>query len=572
MTEHKKIENLLRTAKFKSNQNVNKSVLQNLLERLNRDSLQVSQKPGIGGIIIRSRFSKLVAAAAVIIIIYSMNNYFADNSSSAALGAVIESMQKMNWIHGSSIATKEEYWQCFDPKIDVIVDYKGVISYRDYSKEVVYIYQPDSNTITINPVIDRFNQSSPESPTEIVQVLVKQFELLGGKVSTKRTTVNQRQVEIFSIVDEYQDVTLIVDADKNIPISLSRITHLPGNNRDATSSLSFDYPENGPKDIYNLGVPKDAQIIDNRPQGEMKRILDEIQKRYDAGFDDHIAVVLESYVRDNIREPSHVLVMRQNGKLKRLDRYTAFDLKGGTNISSLYSQVKDKWPELTIQNVLDLADEKYEEELFIYDGTTTIQITIPSGKEKVSSTNKDMFQIDEGIETLANFARCNPKNLMPSNTDTLVKVEIIPEDSNHEGLVGLSFIMNRNDPAKYLSGTTTTWRIKDFWFDPAKDYLLIERTTQEEMDGGVLQSIRRTTEAAQTESGKWYPKVIVTESSRTTTGTTKTGTGKSESIDIESSLPEANGKINIAIKEQRILVKTNSIFEEGIFKEIKISK
>lgn len=571
MTEHKKIENLLRTAKFESNKDVNKSVLQNLLEHLDRDNVQVLKKPGLGRQIMQSKLSKLTAAV-VIILVFTGIFYFGDRNHSVALGAIIESMQKMNWVHGKSTSIKEEYWECFDPKIEALIDYKGVISYRDYSKEVVYIYQPDSNTVTISPVTDRFNQISPESPTEIVQVLIEEFKLLGGNISSKRATMNRKQVEVFSMANEYQEATLIVDSDKNLPISMSTITHLPGTVNEFTSTINFDYPQDGPKDIYSLGVLKQARIIDNRPQGDTKKLLDEIQKQYDADFDDYIAVVLESYARENIHEPSRVLVMRKKGKLKRLDIYIAFDLKGSTNISSIYSDVKDKWAELTIQNVLDLANEKFEEERLIYDGTNTTRITYSSGKEKVSSTSYDMFQIDEGNKTLANFARCNPKNLMPNSPDTQVKIEIIPEDSNHEGLVGLSFFMNKTDPTRNLSGTTSKWRIKDFWFDPTKDSLLMEQTTQEEMDGGILQSVRKTIEAAQTESGKWYPKVIVTESSRITTGTAKTVTGKSKAIDIESLLSEANGKINIAIKEQRILVETNPIFEEGIFQEIIVTQ
>ncbi|MBN2590011.1 MAG: hypothetical protein JXA96_09120, partial [Sedimentisphaerales bacterium] len=75
MTEHKKIENLLRTAKFESNQDVNKSVLKNLLERFDGDSMKVS-KPGIGRIIMQSKLSKFVAAAIVIIISYSGINFW----------------------------------------------------------------------------------------------------------------------------------------------------------------------------------------------------------------------------------------------------------------------------------------------------------------------------------------------------------------------------------------------------------------------------------------------------------------------------------------------------------------
>ena len=39
-----------------------------------------------------------------------------------------------------------------------------------------------------------------------------------------------------------------------------------------TRETQFDYPEKGPADIYDLGVPKTTKLVDRVPAGDLKRI------------------------------------------------------------------------------------------------------------------------------------------------------------------------------------------------------------------------------------------------------------------------------------------------------------
>ena len=558
MTEHKKIENLLRTAKFKSNQEINRDVLQDLLERLDRDNIRVSKKPGLGRYIMRSKFSKLVATAVVIIFIYSGINYFSDSKNGVVLGAVVEAMQKMSWIHAKATIQQSgqtiyhEVWECFNPKLNIDIESNGRIIYRNYVEGTLNIYEPSSNTLIINSVTDRFAQTKPESPTEIVQFMIEECESQGGHVTRKSSKMDDIPVEIFNLVSEYQDVKLVVDSERNLPISIETIAHVPEANLNAKSSVLLDYPEQGPEDIYSLGVPKDAQIIDNRPHGNTQNLINEIQKRFDEGFGNYLAIVLDSYVEDsNTLEPKKIIVMRQNDKQKRLDEYNVYNYTGSkSNIPTLYSIVKDTWPELTIQDALDLENDKYAEYQLIYDGNTSFYRRANySGEDYTDSLNQDMFQMN-GIESLMNLAWCNPSGLMVTSIEYHIKPEIIPEDSNHIGLVGLRLIKTVNTAIQRLPVRTIKESSSVYWFDPKKDYLLIEKVIEEKRNEGISQTVQKTIETAQTESGKWYPKVIV----------------------IESSSPGADGKINHTAIEQRIIVETNPVFKEGIFENIKISK
>ena len=557
MTENKKIENLLRTAKFESNQDVNKSVLDNLLERLDQDGMQVS-KPGIGRIIMQSKLSKFVAAAAMILIVYSGINYFGGNNNGVALGDVIESMQKKNWIHAKATVQQSrqiiyhEVWECFNPKINIDIEPNGRVIYRDYYEGTLNIYEPSSNTLTKSFVTDRFTQTKPESPTEIVKFMIDECESQGGKVTRKKSQIDNISVEIFNLVSEHQDIKLIVDSESNLPISIETIAHVPEANLNAKTSVVLDYPEQGPEDIYSLGVPKDAPIIDNRAKEDTQNLINEIQKRFDEGFGNYLAIAFDSYVDvNNTLEPKKIIVMRQKGEQKRLDEYNVYNYIGSkNNIPTLFSVIKDMWPELTIQNVLDLADDKYAEYQLVYDGKTSFYRRANySGEDYTDSLNQDMFEMN-GIESLTSIAWCNPSGLMVTSIEYNIKPEIVTEDPNHIGLVGLRLNKTANSSIQRLPVRTLKESTSRYWFDPEKDYLLVESETREIRDEGTLSSNQKVIEAAQTESGKWYPKIIISEMLS----------------------PDAKGEIHRTVQEMRILLDTNPVFEEGIFKEIKTSK
>jgi hypothetical protein len=555
MTEHRRIENLLRAAKLESKTEVNNAVLKDLLEHWERDIVHNKEKPEHGRHIMNSRISKLTAAAFAIVLVLSGILYIGDNIQGVSLGAIVESMHEMTWIHvtatieqAGQISVREQ-WECFNPKINIWKNPDGSINYRNYVSEISYVYEPDANTITISPTTDKFNQKAPQSPSEGVQYIVEQFELGGGKVIRSRTTENQVAVEIIQLTNENQNITLIVDVNKNVPLSMNTVAHIPQSNQDATVSVVFDYPKPGPMDIYSVGAALNARIIDNRPKGDVQILINEIQKRFDAGFEDHIAILLESYVGDNnVLEPAQIMVMRQKGDLKRLDRYHAYNFTGSkSDIPTLYTAVKNTWPDLSMKAVIDLEEDKFAEFQAIFYGDTSIVRTNLPGQAQTNSVRSNIFQMGS-TESLASFAWCCPRALMMTGSGRQIKPEFIPEDPNHTGLAGFRLIETMNISTQRLPGTTIKKRITSYWFDPARDYLLTERLTIEDRDEGISKNVQKTTKAAQTKGGKWYPVVII----------------------IESSYPGLKGKIQHIVQEQRIIIDTEPVFKESIFEDISL--
>ena len=78
-------------------------------------------------------------------------------------------------------------------------------------------------------------------------------------------------------------VAIRVDPEKKLIDSMT-ITH--GKEK---MQASFDYPAEGPADIYALGVPRDVPVEDRMPPPELDRILKTVQQNR-RNFDNYLAV------------------------------------------------------------------------------------------------------------------------------------------------------------------------------------------------------------------------------------------------------------------------------------------
>ena len=552
MNEHRHIEDRLSKARIALNDRVNRAVLQDLLDQWGRTPARTSEKPGLRRKIMSSKVSKIAAVAIVLVVVGTGILHIGTKDQGVALGAVEQAICEMPWIHakttvsrGDQIQVRQE-WECFNPKVHIWIDPEGVISYRDYSRETAYVYQPETNTITISATTDRFNKKGPQSPAEAIKDMIARFQSKSGEIHREKATLNQVSVEVVHLADEHQDISLFLDLERQIPLKMDMQGRIPESDQEYKMSVEFDYPIQGPADIYDLdlGVPANAKVVDNRPQGDVQDLIEKVQQRYDTGFGDHTALILGSWVADNNElEPKDIIVLRQKGNLKRVDNYHAYNFTGSkSHIPTLYPLIKDRWPNLTVQDAIALEDNKYGEFQLIFDGDKSTKRTNFSGKVHMQTIRVDMFQMG-GIESLANLAWCNPSSLLITGSDQQIKPELLPADPNHLGWVGLRLVRSMHDSSKRLPGTTIRQRTSFFWFDPERDYLLMERKTVETADEGTGTSVTRIIETAQAGVGKWYPTLILTE----------------------SAFPDYQGKISRHVEQKRILLDTKPVFKDGVF-------
>ena len=511
----------------------------------------------IGRAIVKSRIARPFAAAMVIIGVMIGIGYLGDSSefNQAAWGQMLESMKKMPWVHASKkieppiLYDAIERWTCFDPSIKIYIYGDGKIAYSDYSKGEAYNYKPKDRTITISPVTGKYNVTAPKSPFEIVSELLEMKDELGAEINHKHSTIDGKEVEII----ESRYVTslgqchtqMIRDVDRNLLRSSRTVILRADTNEEITTVTTYDYPESGPRDIYEAGAPKDAEVVDLRLAEDVQKLLNEVQGRYDRGYGNCIAMILQSWVdEDGTQEPWSVIMFRQHGNLHRMDLYYASDIK---RFENLHDQIKDDWPDLTIEQVQGYERNEATERQVIYDGKYTTNRYRVSRDDVKSNRRKGLMRLDYGysINSLAWFE----PPIYGSNRFR-AECELLESDPEHEGLIGVHITRLPTNVARNGAGPSWSELVKNnpalaifdvsrYWLDPSKDYLVIEQT--EIRSGGKTTNI--TLETKQTRSGQWYPSHIRHEYTH----------------------PLPGGQQQVDRIDKRIVLEIEPVFPDGMF-------
>ena len=94
--------------------------------------------------------------------------------------------------------------------------------------------------------------------------------------------------------------------------------------------LVMDYPKTGPMDLFALGVPKDAKVVDTTSGEELKALLTEYGKEQRSPFDSYSALVL-STVQD-WKSLNHAYRVRSNetgrsGEINDLEQLMKFQME-----------------------------------------------------------------------------------------------------------------------------------------------------------------------------------------------------------------------------------------------------
>ena len=272
-----------------------------------------------------------------------------------------------------------------------------------------------------------------------------------------------------------------------------------------------------------------------------------MQRRYDRGYGDCIAMVLQSWINeDKTQEPWSIIMFRQCGQLYRMDLYFASDIK---RFENLHDQIKDDWPNVTIEQVQSFERNEATERQVVYDGTYTTNRFRTSRDDVKSNRHKGMTPLHYG-DSINSLSWFEPPIYGSSKPVFRVEYELLESDPEHEGLIGLHITKLPTNMSRMMAKSSKSdfvrndpvWTSSDvscYWLDPSRDYLVIEHTEQESGS----ETINLTLETKQTPSGQWYPSHIRHEYTYT--------------------LSEGQQRINRI--DKRIVLDTEPVFPEGIF-------
>jgi len=434
--------------------------------------------------IVRSRITKL-AAASVILIAVSLGLYHFTVSLEVAtpvFADVVRNMLSQKWVYMFAEDREEgrinaEYW--YNPAEQKIYakshNSKGSAFVLDIKSREMHEYRDNTITITkpddFDDYTDMLGQSMP-----VLCDLISRYERQGARIVQKDALYNSQPAFLYEIeiilpddgdafrTDKY---SWLVDRKTHLPI-ICEHTHLYG--RDYAGSFkqrvmrsyryAFDYSDSGPTDIYDLGVPVDANIVDERPLPEIRKLIDRIDQAKRTKYNSFAAVIVREY------RPRR-LVIRDGRKIR--DEYFELGINGSD------------WEPKKEQYLLEMGNTF--ESIYQWLGRTDIM------------RRQGIMIVDEQFRYRTDHWAIEDNE----------SVEMGRRSGNHDSFSSYCW---QYKPAGQIVTTPYSEEhnlvctlVGDWYryYDPAKDYMSVRRETKE---GHVHYEIL---DSAQTPAGMWYP-------------------------------------------------------------------
>jgi hypothetical protein len=323
--------------------------------------------PNIRNIIMISPITKLAAAAmiviAVLIYIDPFNGYL--NGTTAAYAKVKEAVRNVPWMHisytggyrlddeGNKLSKEgeldTEIWYSFKSKVVIYKYSNGRIDYRDYANQEFHAYNPVSKRVVITALSDKkFTLGlGADTPWIWLERNIERMISFGGEVTRKKGQYNRQDVDVFEIASTDRPgiasirCKIFVDKETSLPIAEERkYINTNTGKPQRIGTRTYDYPEQGPKDIYAIGLPSDTQTINSLPLPAWWDIKQAYQSYRRKAPEKYIAIVTsERSLRNTWVE--HVDIVYSDGIRFRTERH--FLSRGGGFVGVQWQQQKEEF-------------------------------------------------------------------------------------------------------------------------------------------------------------------------------------------------------------------------------------
>ncbi|MHC4214489.1 MAG: ankyrin repeat domain-containing protein [Planctomycetota bacterium] len=432
-----------------------------------------------------TRFWK-IAAAAVIVIGFAMVIYFGNGTiyiTTPTFAQVINKWQQMKWIYGIkenriSGIIEEEGWASHELKLMRVRTAQGHAVVVDFDDRRLYQYNPLSTgaegpeiEVSVLPeeIINSFRMFV-QGPQLLMDAVINRGTEEGAVITMHKATYNGKDAIVYKFEipmpkhgkQANEQSRWVVDAQTHLPIVNEKVTIANDGQRFSDIRMTFDYPDTAPKDIYELGAPRRAKIIDNtpKPSQEVARIAEIYYEHREKSFPRYTAVFNEGRQTRIIeyRDGPRLRVERYRLKnLRQLDKNPYFSQD---QINNSFKVVFDWVKGNAVSECTNVA---------LYDGLFTYIVEYPKQS------------IDDGRPPHRSRGREPHVNMHFLNTvwpPTEFDGDILEDDySRKNGLI----CINR---ARFINSRA--------YLDPNRNYISIDKQAK----------------YTQTESGHWYPQVI----------------------------------------------------------------
>ena len=219
-----------------------------------------------------------VVAVAVFIGIYKF--WYQTGETSVALAKIVQTTEKMPWMcivikeHYEGKEVVEQQWCCFASKMTFRVSSSGTIWCLDYGiEQKEFCYQPATKTLTISdlPKAGLFGTDYAYNLPDVIRVYdadkdkpIRQYSEQFEDKQAKVYEIEKARpgFAVYGKMSSKLKLKILADATTNL--ILSGVVEIldDGNSLIGRTECNVSYPQTGPRDIYDLGVPRTARIID----------------------------------------------------------------------------------------------------------------------------------------------------------------------------------------------------------------------------------------------------------------------------------------------------------------------
>ena len=550
MKPTKKIEKSIRQLQDHTSAQLDARTLTDACEVLakKQQTQSASNKPNIWGIVMRNRTIRIATAAAVVIGVLLGIRHFTGSvdGTSTAFAQMAEAMKQMRWMHTTAEITwpeedkyrknvRVESWKSFELGIYVETSSTGEISFTDYNKKEVHIYDPEKNQITVFYKGTEINVlAAAASPQEIVEKMVNILsDNEGATVDRRMEKRDGKEVEIIKVSvprgEALEEWINIVDPKTHLPLGMKLQGYTEDGKFVEVMDGKFDYPETGPTDIYQAGVPRDAKIIEIRSSSDVTYAIEKYEMGREDDISRYIAVVVYSRFQQGraVEFVDTGTVIFTQGLLQRTERL-ALD-------TDLQSE-----PEISVQLLADMGntfdsmfkwwwrnEQVRQVDIRLYDGEYDHQFIKNVSEDKLVRNSKDRYR--KGLPPLvhlSSYTTVSNDLFRFGARESVITINVVDNEySRANNLLCLEKAYhnkidysNRDgrrykmlcylDPQKdYLCSRFEEHFVKDALWQ--KDHSEGKKYTAEDIAKELkVTRVKEVVDFARTSGGKWYAKRI----------------------------------------------------------------
>jgi len=230
----------------------------------------------------RLRKSALAIAAVAAAVLVCVLPWLAGARTGWA--AVVEAVQAKPWIHATATMPDGKSFEGWFSATHQIAAQRldELVHFRDHRLGIVYTYNPAQRQLIRSADRAGPGQEGLQRLQEFFEAIFRGDEELGSpEIAANVVDEKQRRVSsdgktwieyelLLEMAGKRARLVFRVDSGTRLPESMKHVALDEG---EAETRFHFEYPEEGPADVYALGVPRDAELVDRVPKGGLARLI-----------------------------------------------------------------------------------------------------------------------------------------------------------------------------------------------------------------------------------------------------------------------------------------------------------